>query len=422
MPTAEDHEERAGGKLLVGLFWVGVGLAPLAALLLLLGRGDGPLRVAAVLAVLAVVLIGLSITLRRDTDTVRNELEDTLLDEIDMLREDVRGDIATAARAQHRQFSEKLQTLYESVEALRGQLDAARAGYDRPAAPHIPPAHAGPPRPHAGPQRGPAAPPVVPGGVVRHTETVQVTTRSTIVDPSESGRGTVYGGGTVYGSAGAHAAGNGPSWSEPREESWTEQRLRERLGPRAGDSRAAEPRGTESRAADLRGTPDQHSGMRAMEPRGGAAGPVYGYDRDDDPADDERWAGLRAGDRWASVRTDDRGREVRMGERRAAMHSDESGTELRIEDRWASVRRDEPRRWGDDRWSEDRWGPEVEDTGRWDDAHHGGPAALPAASSEPTWNAWGNAHSQENGYGWEEEPPRTRQRRIDYDLADDRWR
>jgi hypothetical protein len=247
MPASDTRQGQKGGRLLTVLFWVGVGLAPLAALLLLVVQGEGTLRIAAVLAILAVVLIGLSIALRKDTETVRLELEETLLDEVDLLREDVRQDIATAARAQHRQFSEKLQTLYESVESLRAHLDTAR--YGRAAEAHVaaqaPPVQAGHGHPgpaqqaggHAGAARmghpgpapqvghahagsagvpGPGPGPghmgggVVGGGVVRHTETVQVTTRQTIVDPhadGQAGRGTVYGGGSNYG--GTYDGGGG---------------------------------------------------------------------------------------------------------------------------------------------------------------------------------------------------------------------
>src|SRR5688500_10690998 len=128
MPASAPPSVRPRRQLLVVVFWVGVGLAPLAALLLLVGQSAGALRVAAVLAVFAVVLIGLSITLRRDAETVRLDLEETLLEEIDALRGDVRNDIATAARATHKAFGEKLQALHETVHALRMQvqLDAGQ--------------------------------------------------------------------------------------------------------------------------------------------------------------------------------------------------------------------------------------------------------------------------------------------------------
>ncbi|MBF9134707.1 hypothetical protein I0C86_38120, partial [Plantactinospora sp. S1510] len=144
MSAREAPEESRSKPLLTVLFWVGVGLAPLAALLLLLGQGNGPLRIAAVLAVLAVVLIGLSITLRGNAEGIQLDLEETLLEEIDELRGELRTDIATAARATHKAFGEKLELVQGNVEALRGQLDAVRASVDSPravaAAPTAPPA------------------------------------------------------------------------------------------------------------------------------------------------------------------------------------------------------------------------------------------------------------------------------------------
>ena len=56
MPDEDADYARRGGRLLPALFWAGVGLAPLAGLLLLLGNG-GSLRVGAFLGVLALVLI-----------------------------------------------------------------------------------------------------------------------------------------------------------------------------------------------------------------------------------------------------------------------------------------------------------------------------------------------------------------------------
>lgn len=463
----QEGDQQRGGRLLTVVFWVGVGLAPLAALILLIGRGEGSLKIAAALALVAVVLIGLSIALRPDVDSVRAELEDTILDEVDALREDLRHDIATAARATHRQFSEKLQYLHESVEALRAQVEAMRMGYE-----HVDPRAAG----VGGPPPGPAHPPhhmqpphVGAPGVVRHTETVQVTTRHTIVDPHAEGQGR--GAGTVYGAA-ARAEAPPPRRSEgwhdpheerggrhngrpaepapsrqryappelppPAEESWTEQRLRERLAEAraerahgGGGGGGLAPRWSEQRGAEVR---------RSR------------YD-DDDPGEDERWSGMRAGDRWATVRTDDRGRELRIGERRAAMHTDETGTEMRFEDRWTSVRRDEPRRrdestsrWADERWEDDGGGEHSSSSwdfradredpeGRWE--RRGGQRALPAASSDRGWaddRGWEGEGRGGGGHrrapDWEAEPedpppppPRSRgARRLDFELSDDRWR
>jgi hypothetical protein len=126
---------------------------------------------------------------------------------------------------------------------------------------------------------------------------------------------------------------------------------------------------------------------------------------------------MRAGDRWASVRSDDRGREVRMGERRAAMHQDELGSEVRIEDRWAAVRREEPRR--DDYRAEQSWGGggyqerggyqgAGEQDGSWSQERwerRGAAGALPAAGIEPT-TSWGQQ------WGAPEREPVGRRRRY----------
>jgi hypothetical protein len=75
------------------LFWTGLALAPVAALVLLLGQGVGPLRVAAVLAVASTVLIGLSVTFRQDITAVSGDISQEINDgltvvhrELDVLR------------------------------------------------------------------------------------------------------------------------------------------------------------------------------------------------------------------------------------------------------------------------------------------------------------------------------------------------
>ncbi|MDQ1647516.1 MAG: hypothetical protein QOJ50_3700, partial [Cryptosporangiaceae bacterium] len=97
------------------LFWAGVGVAPLAALLLVLGQGVGPLRAAAVLAVLSVVLIGLSVTLREDAGSVRDDFSDALQREV----EQVRADVDTLRRGVEL-------TMHRELERVRGELEAAR--------------------------------------------------------------------------------------------------------------------------------------------------------------------------------------------------------------------------------------------------------------------------------------------------------
>ncbi|MFK3981684.1 hypothetical protein ACI2K4_15055 [Micromonospora sp. NPDC050397] len=484
MPAGDDTEQPRRRQLLTTLFRVGLGLAALAALMLLFGGSNGLLRMAGVLTVLAVVSIGLSITLRGDVQTVRPGAEGSL-DEIERLRRSLREEVAGAARATHQSLGGQLQAMQQNIEALRHQLDAVRldgssgrgnpgagpvdgAGHTsvpgrasaavpdfRGGAPAAHPADAGravpghrrePVRPeayagqdgyagrdayagqdgyaarsasyeagpqqpepyrsgpydgsgqygagrfsgaapgpaHAGGERGGraggapaggAAPPRphLGGGVVRHTETVKVTTRQTIVGPPggdggaghEYGNG--YGGGSEYGNAygGANVYGgrgyvgdahHGPGDAYPadtgrptgdayggrgeREAEWSERPGRRRRATGPGD-------GPEN--------PWPRERPRAEERGAGRYDPAEPDDAGSD--DDPRWSG-RSGDRWASVRTDERGSELRMGERRAAVRADESGTEMRVEDRWASMRRDEPRReqaWREDSQREQAW-------------------------------------------------------------------
>ena len=392
MPASNTQRESRGGQLPTVIFWTGVGFAPVAAALVLFSTGAGGLRVAAVLAILTVVLVGLSIMLRPDARTVRVELDD-VLDEVDALREDVRQDIAAAARATHRAYSEKLQSLYQTVEALRAQVEALRPGAPEPAPP-------------------PAGSAMVAGGVVRHTETVQVTTRQMIVDQERSA-GYGGGGGTVYGSRPAESAAAAPVASPgpvacagpAPEESWTEQRLRERLAEvRSGEPRRDEPRRDEYRRDDYRRDEHGREDPPAAEPRRPRP-----YEREEarhgEPAGDPPWAGARTGDRWASVRAGEHGHELRMGERRAAVRSDDTGTELRIEDRWAEVRRDDV-----GRRRREEWESPAPAWGRADP-----PPALPPTGPEPA-SAWTQS--------WRDEPApvNARPRPPDYDLSDDRWR
>ncbi|WP_407566926.1 hypothetical protein [Polymorphospora sp. A560] len=405
MPAEEAPLKLAVRPLLPTLFWVGVGLAPLAALLILLARGEGVLRIAAVLAVLGTVLIGLSVTLGRDVGVGRAGLEDRLLDEIDVLREELRTDISTAARGAHRVSGEQLQRLHDEVQSLRGQLEAMRSGpgwaEPAPAAPGRGGAHQGvAASPYAGtaavgapPAVGAAPPPAggrasVPGsapmsrGVVRHTETVHVTTRHTIVDED----------GPDYGqerSGGLHGRPYRPEVPEPPDP-----------GPPAPDRWDSEPRAVE------------------------AAPTGYAH---------------RSANRWASLRSDEHGSELRVGERRAAAHADGSGAQLHVEDRWATVRREEPRTGGrrraepDDEWPVGSRAAPGRDPGRADRGR---------AEQEPGWR-----DREPDGPGWRDREPdreagagrrgeqpsrRGRRRRDDdeelssgYDVSrhtDDRWR
>ena len=92
------------------------------------GRRQRPLRIAAVLAILAVVLIGLSSRCAATRSRCGSSMEDALAEEIDDLHRDVRKDIASAARQTHQALGEKLQVVQQQLEALRGQLEALRGG------------------------------------------------------------------------------------------------------------------------------------------------------------------------------------------------------------------------------------------------------------------------------------------------------
>ncbi|MEU3454122.1 hypothetical protein ABZ671_11020 [Micromonospora sp. NPDC006766] len=346
MPAPVAPAEKRTPSLLTVLFWVGVGLAPLAALILLVVDDGGALRIGAVLAILAVVLIGLSIALRSESGDGAAGTEE-LREEIAQLRHELHSEIVAAAHRGNEAL-DQARRAQETVTALRRRLDVAAAGmaaaagsaapvaevpaggrarvpaaetYDEGrsrhrAAPESAPIAGGQPagwgeddsprRPQPGTHYGAdrprpgghgasraADPDARPVGVVHHTETVHVTTRHTIVD-----------GGPRLG------------YREPMGD-------RDRSGvdrdrPVHGRSGAGWP-------------PPDVRARTAPEPSGHA----------DDP-DGDYWSELRAGNRWASVRDDERGREIRVGERHAAVHAAEAGAEYRVEDRWASVR--EPRR------------------------------------------------------------------------------
>ncbi|RZT81518.1 hypothetical protein EV382_4798 [Micromonospora violae] len=409
MPAPATSDARRQPPLLTMLFWAGVALAPVAALILLVADGNGPLRFAAVLAILAVVLIGLSIALRPDGegDSART---DELLDEIEGLRRELRGEIVAAAQRGN-QALDQAQRAQEGIAALRRRLDATGAALAG-AAPAVEPAGAGRARvapaeppvddvpvarsrvpvpgdasagrarvssPDDAPRWGrseqddepayareapepPAAgmyggerpattaygsarsrehdrpePAHRPGGVVRHTETVHVTTRHTVVDggPAEP--------------AGRYGGGYAGQWTPPAQE-WTDRR--------DAYAQADEPapvarshRTPERPAAGSWDNPDDQ-GWPEQRDRAGAAAPQPGPPlRADDTG--EYWSQLRAGDRWAAVRDDENGRELRVGERRAEVHADDTGTEYRVADRWATVRHEEP--------------PHYQDAGRYED-------------------------------------------------------
>ncbi|MFG1950616.1 hypothetical protein [Micromonospora sp. NPDC048830] len=271
--------DRRDPRLLSVLFWTGVAFAPVSALILLVADGNGPLRFAAVLAIVAVVLIGLSIALRAGGGGAVDA--DELLDEIEQVRRELRGEIVAAAQRGN-QALDASQRIEEQVVALRRRLDATAAtiagesadpsaepagagrarvpspeGYDEAGRSRdvddVPSGRAGtareddePPvrRPQPAPRYGrsdsaqpgvygaarPADPdaraaqPVAghgPRPVVRRTETVHVTTRHTVVDGPDPEVG-LYGGGYAgrWSSAPEERPWGGPTTPEPDEAGW----------------------------------------------------------------------------------------------------------------------------------------------------------------------------------------------------------
>ncbi|PWU58872.1 hypothetical protein DLE60_19370, partial [Micromonospora globispora] len=231
MPAPVIPAAKRSSSLLTVLFWVGVALAPVAALILLVADGNGPLRFGAVLAILAVVLIGLSIALRAEGGGGSAGSEQ-MLAEVEQLRRELRSEIVAAAQRGN-QALDQAQRTQEAVAgrvrvpgadtyddpSVRGRYaaqdeaawaqpaadrrdedDAARraqsagrygAGVYGTAQPGVYGAARGAEhdvRPEPGPRQV---------GVVHHTETVHVTTRHTIVDGAGADpvAGNLYGGG-----------------------------------------------------------------------------------------------------------------------------------------------------------------------------------------------------------------------------------
>ncbi|MEU1846383.1 hypothetical protein [Micromonospora sediminicola] len=126
MPASVAPADKRTPTPLTVLFWIGVGLAPLAALILLVADGNGTLRFGAVLAILAVVLIGLSIALRAENGSGDAGAEE-LREELEQLRRELRSEIVAAAQRGN-QALDQARRAEETAGAVRQRLDAAAAG------------------------------------------------------------------------------------------------------------------------------------------------------------------------------------------------------------------------------------------------------------------------------------------------------
>ncbi|HEX2773044.1 MAG TPA: hypothetical protein VHN18_11530 [Micromonosporaceae bacterium] len=410
VPSADD--ERRSRQPLTILFWLGAGLALVAALILLAVPGNTGLRMGAVLGLLAVVLIGLSITLRGRADS-RPDLAESVLARIDGVRQEFRTDVGAATQATHRLVGERLRALQAEVEAVRADFGGHPGAAARPLAGTVrgtyaiastaaypedmsEPEFAGaqqaanghfgvPSAPQPGPARpssgrasvpSPAGRHPVATGVVRHTETVHVTTRQTIVEPDADRQNNVSG--SVY-------AAGGTGWTAPRQRSrgsaqpdrdWSPADAQPDL---ADDGHEPEPVGTRPERERATGRRPKAGRARARYESDAAAG--AGEPAGQPRAAERASRSWRAEDRWASVRDDAEGREVRVGQRRAAVRADDTGTDMRVEDRWVAVQQahapgersagggDAGERWADngdasERWADARGGHDWSASGR----------------------------------------------------------
>jgi hypothetical protein len=460
MPDVDAADGRRRAWLHPILFWGGVGLAPLAALLILLGAGGTPVRIGAVMGVMAPVMIGISFAMRPDPETIRLHFEETLLEELDLLRGEVREEIANSARASHQMVGERLGALQQTVDTLRaaaatrvgpsppvnGQPTmaspyqaaaaapappvASRASVPRSAAPPPAAGRSAPPPPAALPRSATppgaprsAAPPAMgrpaPSAVPYPSNGYPSNGRASVAPP---GRGAGGRSGRHQASAPTGAGyngyngyngeyGGGEEWTppaprrrsaEPYEESWTDQKLRERYGRSPGgeiDTRPPRPYG---------GDPDYPSSGEPYRRR-----------------EDGQWAPVSAepGGRRRRRWEDDSSLDVlRDGDRRSGRHSGETGTQPRYDDRWSAGREEaNGNGYGGGNGNGYRSGSEYGGNGNGYGGNgygNGRPdytrRALPAGSSEPSWND-----------SWEEEPARdarSHRYRPDFELTDERWR
>src|SRR4051794_32011729 len=89
-------ENGQNARLLRALVWAGVGLAPIAALVALLGDSEGLVRFGVLLIAVCVVLVGASLLVRNDPVLLRMHVEDRVADEVSVLRDELRSEFAAS--------------------------------------------------------------------------------------------------------------------------------------------------------------------------------------------------------------------------------------------------------------------------------------------------------------------------------------
>jgi hypothetical protein len=116
MSDLDSERQGHSARLLRALIWGGVCLAPVAAVVVLVGGSGNSVRFGVLLIAVCVMLIGASMVIRNDPVLLRMHVEDRVNDEIDALRERLHEEIAATARAtSHR------------IQALQDELAQARA-------------------------------------------------------------------------------------------------------------------------------------------------------------------------------------------------------------------------------------------------------------------------------------------------------
>lgn len=122
---SERHpDEQHSARLLRALIWGGVGLAPVAAISVLVGDGTGSIRFAVLLIAVCVVLLGASLLIRNDPVLLKMDVEDRVAAEVDSLRGELREEIAAAARA----TGHRVQVLQDEMTHLQIAASPATAG------------------------------------------------------------------------------------------------------------------------------------------------------------------------------------------------------------------------------------------------------------------------------------------------------
>ncbi len=301
MPANHPNDVRRGaaGRAPQLLFWGGMGLAPLAVLILLFGQSTGALRAAVVLAVLTIVMLAVSMAIRPSVDMVRIDIEHRVLDEMERIRLRARDESVMAARHTHQAIADHIHSLHETISELRAQVDEVQTGsyFD----PHGPAA--------IGP--GPSGPPGV-----RRTETVHVTRRTTYDDT-----------GVVYGTRTSYDAGRAVDGE------WRERYDDRGWAPDYPEPKAL-PAAHGSPAVDYYDDREPHrEGRYRDEPRWDDRHRDDRY-RDDPRSGDRYREEPRSGDRYREEpRWDDRHRDDRYGDDRYR-DDPRSGDRYREEPRW----------------------------------------------------------------------------------------